>query len=143
MRYLFALFAILLSTYVCFGQSNDEKEILSQLEKLRVAMLSDDEVVLDRLTSPLLSYGHSNGLIENKKAFIAAIMDNTANFTSINLSDVSITVSGTVAYVRHKLEGETLNKGQQAGKVSLGVFLVWQKNKMGDWLLLGRQAYKL
>lgn len=143
MKSFHSLFVFLVFSLTAFSQSKDEQAILSQLEKLKQAMLTDDQATLERLTSPMLSYGHSNGLIEDQKAFIAAIIDNTANFTSIELSEVSVTISGTVAYVRHKLHGDTHNKGQQPGKVRLGVFLVWQKDAKGNWLLLGRQAFKL
>lgn len=142
MRYISVLFFIVVFSLSGNAQSKDEEAILSQLEKLKQAMLSDNEKALESLTSPMLSYGHSNGLIEDKKAFIKAIMDNTANFTSIDLSQVDVTISGPVAYVRHHLHAETHN-GQQPGKVALGVFLVWQKNNNGTWLLLGRQAFKL
>lgn len=143
-RLLFLLLVIVLGGgFNVFAQSKDEKAILSQLEKLKQAMLNDDKSTLENITSSLLSYGHSSGLIEDQRAFIDAILDNTANFTSIEISDVSVTVAGNVAYVRHKLYGNTLNKGHEPGKVQLGVFLVWQKNNQGNWLLLGRQAFKI
>lgn len=133
---------ILLGTITVFAQSKDEKAITAAVEKLRVAMLDANEADLTKLTSPLLNYGHSNGLLEDKKEFIRALVSGESNFTRIDLSDQSIVVSGDVATVRHKLLGDTENKGKEPAAVKLGVFLVWQKVK-GEWLLLGRQAFKL
>ena len=137
---LFACF--LLINVSVSAQSSDEKVIASQVEKLRVALLDGQEEALTKLTSPSLSYGHSNGLIEDKKAFLLALTSGESNFTKIDLSDQTIYLSGDVAMVRHKLKGETHNKGKDPAPISLGVLLVWQKIK-GEWLLLGRHAFRL
>ncbi len=92
------------------------------------------------MVSSQLTYGHSSGLIEDKAAFVNALVSGKSLFTSINLSDQTISVSGNVAIVRHHLVGETLNN-QVAGKADLLVLLVWQKLD-GKWKLLARQAVK-
>lgn len=127
---------------ISFAQSADEKAVAAAVEKLRTALLDGTEPELDKITSPLLSYGHSNGLLEDKKEFMRALTSGESNFTKIDISDQTITVSGDVAMVRHKLIGETANKGKEPAQVKLGVFYVWQKVK-GEWLLVGRQAFKL
>lgn len=125
-----------------FAQSADEKAVATAVEKLRVAILDANESELKKLSSPLLSYGHSNGLIEDQKEFIRALVSEESNFTKIDISDQTISVSGDVALVRHKLNGDTHNKGKDPATVKLGVLYVWQKTK-GNWLLIGRQAFKL
>lgn len=143
MRKIFILAALILTaTFSAFAQSKDEQAIAAAVEKLRVAMIDANEAELGKLTSPLLNYGHSAGLLEDKKEFIRAIISGESNFTKIDLQDQSIVVSGDVATVRHKLFGDTENKGKEPASVKLGVFMVWQKVK-GQWLLLGRQAFKL
>ncbi|MCE7061320.1 nuclear transport factor 2 family protein [Dyadobacter sp. CY343] len=137
------LFAcLLLINLSVSAQSSDEENIASQVERLRVALLDAKEEDLTKLTSPALSYGHSNGLMEDKKAFLLALTSGESNFTKIDLSEQTVSVSGDVAMVRHKLKGETHNKGKEPAPISLGVLLIWQKVK-GDWLLLGRQAFRL
>lgn len=125
-----------------FAQSADEKAVASTVEKLRSALLSANEAELSDLTSPLLTYGHSNGLIEDKKEFIRALTSQESKFTKIDLSDQTIAISGDVAIVRHKLFGDTHNKGKDPAQIRLGVILVFQKTK-GSWKLIGRQGFKL
>jgi ketosteroid isomerase-like protein len=138
----FAAALLLLTSLASFAQSADEKAVGDAVEKLKNAIVAADAPVLDKLTSPLLSYGHSNGLLEDKKEFIRALTSGESHFTKIDLSDQTISVSGDLAIVRHKLIGDTHNKGKDPAPVKLGVFYVWQKTK-GAWLLLGRQAFKL
>jgi hypothetical protein len=131
-----------LTSLFSFGQSADEKAVASAVEKLRVAIVDANEADLNKLTSPLLTYGHSNGLLEDKKEFIRALTSEESNFTKIDLSEQTISISGDIALVRHKLIGDTHNKGKDPAPVRLGILLVWQKTK-GEWLLIGRQAFKL
>ena len=138
----FAAALLLFTSLASFAQSADEKAVGDAVEKLKNAIIAADAPVLDKLTSPLLSYGHSNGLLEDKKEFIRALTSGESHFTKIDLSDQTISVSGDLAIVRHKLIGDTHNKGKDPAPVKLGVFYVWQKTK-GAWLLLGRQAFKL
>lgn len=143
MRKTFLILAFLLVGRVfAFAQSADEKAIAATVEKLKTAIISANEAELKKLTSPMLSYGHSNGLLEDQKEFIRALVSEDSKFTKIDLTDQTISVSGDVALVRHKLFGDTHNKGKDPAQVKLGVLMVFQKVK-GNWVLLGRQAFKL
>lgn len=123
------------------AQTADEKAVAAAVETLRKAMVDADKAGLEKITADALSYGHSSGKVENKAAFVEAIVTGKSDFKSIELADQSITISENLALVRHKLTGETNNDGQP-GTVNLGVLLVWQKQK-GQWKLIGRQAFKL
>jgi len=138
---LFLLFAIL-PCIVVVAQNNEQEAVANAVKKLNQAMINSDKAVLDELTSANLSYGHSSWLIEDKDAFIAAILNGTSGFASIDLSEQSITISNNVALVRHKFSADTDNKNQAPGHINLGVLQVWQKEK-GKWLLLARQAARL
>lgn len=142
MKKTFLLIAFLLFNIASFAQSADEKAVADAVEKIRVAIIGAKEADLMKLTSPKLTYGHSNGLMEDQAAFIRALVSEESKFTKIDLSEQTITVSGDVAMVRHKLMGDTHNKGKDPAPVRLGVFMVWQKVK-GQWILIGRQAFKL
>ena len=139
---IFFVALLLLTSIVTFAQSADEKTVGEAVEKLKKAIVDADEAVLNKLTSPMLSYGHSNGLLEDKKEFIRAITSGESHFTRLDISEQTVTISGDLAIVRHKLAGDTANKGKDPGQVKLGVLYAWQKVK-GNWLLMGRQAYKL
>jgi hypothetical protein len=133
---------LLIGNLVASAQSADEKALAATVEKLRVAIIDANEAELKKLTSTSLSYGHSNGLMEDQKEFIRALVSQESKFTKIELTDQTIAISGDVALVRHKLFGDTHNKGKDPAQVKLGVLMVFQKVK-GNWVLLGRQAFKL
>jgi ketosteroid isomerase-like protein len=123
-----------------FAQTGEEKQVMQQVENLRKAMVAADKNALDEVTATTLSYGHSNGLVQNKTAFIDDFVTGKSVFKSIALSDQTITISGDVAMVRHRLSGET-NNDNTPGKADLLVLLIWQKQH-GQWKLFARQAVK-
>src|SRR5690606_5692964 len=133
---LIALVA-LLSVMVASAQSREEKAVAAAVERLRQAMLDGDRTALESLTAAELSYGHSSGLIEDKKTFVDALVTGKSDFKEINLTNQTIKVAGNVAIVRHEMHGES-----NTGPVNIAILLVWQCN--GDnWKLVARQAYKL
>ena len=141
-RVWFPTLLLCLASLVLLGQKKDEDAIARAVRQLNQAMIDGNQIALEQLTANQLSYGHSSGLIEDKNAYITAIIDGTSGFTSIDLTEQTISISGDVALVRHKFSAGTDNKGQQPGTVKLTVLQVWQKQK-GKWLLLARQAAKI
>lgn len=129
--------SILTATAQDKGKEDVEKAVL----QLKDAMLSGQEASLIAISSKHLTYGHSNGVIEDQKAFVFALASGNNNFTSINLSDQTVDVLGKIALVRHNLTGNTHNKGAEPATVNLGVLMVWQKEGK-NWKLLARQAFK-
>lgn len=135
------LVCLMLSNIILFAQSTDEKEVAAAVETLRNAMIAADKTTLEKLTAGELSYGHSNGLIEDKAAFVNQFVTGKSDFVNITLSDQTIRVAGDAAIVRHRLTGDT-NNNKVPGKVDIIVLLVWQKQN-GQWNLLARQAAKI
>lgn len=120
----------------------DDKQAVSQaVEKLRKAMIDPDKAALSALVTDELSYGHSNGKIEDKAAFMEALLSGESDFKTIDLTNQTVSIVDNTAMVRHNLSAETANKGV-AGTAKLAVLLVWVKQK-GDWKLLARQAVKI
>ncbi len=124
------------------AQKNDEQVVAETVQQLNQAMIDANQTILDQLTADQLSYGHSSGLVEDKNAFIKAIVDGTFGFVSIDLTEQVITLSGDVALVRHRFYAKTDDKGREPGIANISVMQVWQKKK-GKWRLVGRQAVKL
>jgi ketosteroid isomerase-like protein len=122
------------------AQGRSEKQVEAQMEKLRVAMIDADEATLSKLASEKLTYGHSNGDIEDKKKFIQRIISGSSDFTEITVQEQTITVSGDVAHVRQKVEAK-LKSGDTITVLKLSVLLVWQKQGK-DWVLFARQAVR-
>ena len=135
------LLCCLLGSTHLFAQSADEKMIADRMEMLRKALITPDKKVLEELTADELTYGHSIGLIEDKAAFIDAMVKGRVVFTSITVSDQTIKIVGDVAIVRQHFIAD-LNNNNMPSKVDIIVLLIWQ-NQKGQWKLLARQAAKI
>ena len=122
------------------AQTKSEKAVAAATENLRKAMVDADSVMLVKLTSDQLSYGHSGGHVEGKTEFISKIVTGKSDFVTIDLAEQTISISKNIAIVRHKLSAKTNDNGKP-GEVHLLVLLVWQKQH-GSWKLLARQAVK-
>lgn len=135
------LIACLLISIAGSAQSKDEKDVTARVETLRKAMQDADKAVLENIAAEELSYGHSNGRIEDKAAFVEAIVSGKNDFVKIEVSDLTVKVVGNIAIVRHRLSGDTANDGKPA-TINLGLLMVWQKQK-NEWKLIARQGFKL
>lgn len=123
--------------------SKDPEEVIDAVEALRQAMLDADGVKLQELTAEKLSYGHTSGVIEDKEAFISAIVgpNNRDDFKTITQSDVVVTVSGDTALVRYRFQAEVHVNGEPMFP-DIRVLQVWQLQS-NVWKLLARQAYRV
>jgi len=122
-------------------QNNEDAAVSDAVEQLRKAMVDADKTTLETLTTPKLSYGHSSGVIDNKKDFVGKIVSGASDFVTLEFSEQTVSISGKTAIVRHILKGKT-NDGGKPGEVQLRVLLVWIKQKTG-WKLLARQAVRM
>lgn len=139
-RKLFIAIIILGITTGVKAQSKNETAVSAAVEQLRKAMVDADSVMLEKLTLPQLSYGHSGGHVDDQKEFVQKIVSGKSDFVSIALTEQTISISKKVALVRHKFEAKTNDNGKP-GEVHLLVLMVWQKAG-GNWKLLARQAVK-
>ena len=139
-RIFFLLMALQLSG-VLYAQAKKEAAVVRAVEQLRKAMVDADSVMLDKLTSAKLSYGHSGGHIDDKKEFVQKIISGKSDFVTLEFPDQTVSIDKDVAIVRHKFNAATNDNGKP-GEVHLSVLLVWQKLH-GSWILLARQAVKI
>jgi hypothetical protein len=129
----------MLATMSLYAQK-DEAEVGKAVEALRQAMIDGKKEALEKVAADELSYGHSNGMIEDKSTFVQTIVSGASDFVTITLAEQSIRVTGNTAVVRHKLVADT-NNSNTPGKADISVLLVFLKTK-GEWKLLARQAIK-
>jgi len=118
----------------------DTKSIKMTVEKLHKAMVDADSLTLNTITSEELTYGHSNGLIEDKSTYMNSLLSGKSDFTEINFENPDITVKGNVAWVRAIMKAKTMAAGK-SNDVTLKVLYVWTKDD-DIWKLLARQAVK-
>lgn len=119
-----------------------ETRVKVRLDAFIAALLKPEREVLQNLASADLSYGHSNGRIENREQFIRNMLDGGSRFLSIELTEQSLQVVDDVAIARHVLFAHTHDKGKDPGTIRIGILLVWRREH-GEWRLLARQAYRL
>jgi len=120
-----------------FAEAGDEAAVRQNVE----ALLKADKAQLARLTADQLSYGHSDGRVQNKPEFIDGVMTRKATVKSLTFPDLKIEVAGDAAIARHLYESESEMDGKTTN-IKIGTLEVWQKQG-GNWKLLARQAYKL
>jgi len=104
-------------------------------------MIKPDAETLDALYSEELSYGHSGGLIENKKEIIHGLTQGSFHFDTIDIKDETVQILGDIGIVRHVLTTNYSDNGK-TGTLKFGILLVWRLEN-GKWKLLARQAAKL
>lgn len=133
-------FVCLFSAYVAAAPAPAEKEVAEAVDHLTQAMLHKDIPQLQALAAENLTYGHSSGNIQDKKAFIADIETGKSAFKTLEMKNQKITVSGDVAMVRNHFSAQAL-KGTEVVPTEIENFQIWQKQN-GKWLLIGRQAFR-
>ena len=139
---IFPALLLLCSLLTLSGNAQTPEQAVTQaVDKLRQLMIDPDKAGLEALAADGLSYGHSNGKIEDKKAFMDALLSGESDFKTIDLTEQTIKIVDNTALVRHKLMAETSNSGQP-GQAKLAVLLIWIKQK-NNWKLLARQAVKI
>jgi ketosteroid isomerase-like protein len=145
-RRQFALpaFAIgLLGVVPAFAASGDEEAVAKNVEAFRAAQVAADAKAFDALCAPELSYGHSDGRVEDKATFIANATNGKSKWVSLKYEDPKIRVVGDAAIVRfHWLgEQEAVADGKKSS-TNLHILMNWQKQGQ-DWKLLTRASTKL
>ena len=121
--------------------ANDEAAVKQQLDALKAAMLGADKAKLESLLAPQLSYGHSAGKVESKTEFIDVVSSKKTVYKALDWTDISVSIAGTNAVVRHKWESTSVTDGKE-NNAKIGVLQVWTKAD-GSWKLLARQAFKV
>jgi hypothetical protein len=141
MKKIVMIAAMLVTGFVAAAQTESEQQVATAVEQLRKAMVDADSVALTKLVSPDLSYGHSSAAVDTRASFIRTLVSGRNDFTSIDLSDQTIKISGDNAIVRHTFNGAMLDNGRTS-TVKIHILMVWQK-KGSNWVLLARQAVRL
>lgn len=137
------LMVVGMSTFSLFisAQEREIKKVEAAAAFLINALESGDRKALEKISSVNLSYGHSNGRVEDRIQFIEALVSKTSDFISISVSEQRIQVTGKNAIVRQRLDA-TIMDGGKPGEVRLNVLLVFKK-ETGEWKLLARHASRV
>jgi len=135
------LIPVFVFTKITIAQSADEPKIAANVSAFNKALVDADKKVLESLTADELSYGHSNGKVENKTQFVTAATNGTVDFLSIDITEQTIQIAGKTAIVRHLFSSKLTREGKP-DEIKIGILMIWHKQK-DEWKLLARQGYKL
>jgi hypothetical protein len=138
--YLLVLFILIVSNS-SLAQSKDEVLVAQAIERLRIAMMQPDSVVLANLASDDLEYVHSSGAVKDKQGFIDEFMKKQTDVANVVISNQTIKISGNNAIVRHRLEADSKKAGYPP-VIDIIILMVWRKEN-GQWKMLARQAAKI
>lgn len=129
--------------FATVAQSKEENAVAAAVETFRKGIEEGDRAILDGITASELVYGHSNGKVQDKAAFIDEIVSNNPfDYVKVDITNQTIKMAGNTAIVRHTYAADTKNTAGTPGKILIGNMLVFQKQH-GSWKLLARQAYKM
>ena len=134
-----ALVVSVASTYAAPpGDPQAEKEVMAAMEAWRQALMKKDGAGLARLYHEDIRYGHSSGLVEDKKTAVNHIVTTKADYASVDLIDTKVSVQGNFALVNGRVNYKQVTDGK-ATDVKLHVLHVWVRTPQG-WQMIGRQS---
>lgn len=114
------------------------KNAVQQLDK---ALLQKDEKILQTVLHKEVSYGHSNGWIQNKNDILNDFTSGKLIYNKIeNNSSAIVTISKKYATVKTNTNAEGVVNGT-AFNLRLHIMQFWIKTKKG-WQLIARQSAK-
>ncbi len=87
-----------------------------------------------------MTYGHATSRLETKAQLMEALATGQAGYTSIEITNQTISVFGGTAIVRHHFRGVRRSAGDV---MKTGVLLIWLQQPDQQWKLAARQAVKL
>lgn len=129
------------STVNLCAQNKDVQDVSIAVEKLSKAIVDPNRAALESIASDALSYGHSAGKVQNKSEFVDDLLNGPFDFSSVEPTNQTISISGKNAIVRHTFVAKATNAGVPTD-IRIGIMMVWRK-EAGQWKLFARQAFRL
>ena len=141
MRFLTLLFCLFF--FVGFSQtySKKEKALLIQVSKLDSLMENNDSKILE-LFSDDVSFGHSNGWLQNKDDFKKDFESGKVKYQSVKQTELKeLKIKNKFANIRRIIAVKGLYKNETF-EMKLSVLEFWIQQK-GIWKLWSRQSVKI
>ncbi|OCK49605.1 hypothetical protein BA768_08370 [Chryseobacterium sp. CBo1] len=138
-------FPILFLFCCIFGYSQNyskqQKQLLSQTKKLDSLMQNNDSKILNLFESNV-SFGHSNGWIQNLDDFKKDLSSRKVVYKEIKQTEVSeIKKFKNTFSIRRKIKVSGLYKNEDF-EMNLSLLEIWTKNKSA-WKLWSRQSVEI
>jgi ketosteroid isomerase-like protein len=137
MKVLIALMLVFYGS-ASFAQQPDYAALNHAITDFDKALESRDSLALKWLLNDKISYGHSNGWIENKKEVVADLFNGKLIYKKIVATKPEVTTSGNVAAARSIADIDAALDGKLMS-FKLKVLQVWTWED-GHWTLFARQS---
>jgi ketosteroid isomerase-like protein len=138
-RSAFAVAILSVAALSAGAQTADEAAVQKAMDAFARASIAGDKAALEALTAPEITYGHSDGRVQDRATFIEPLATRKSTFKTMDFTKQTISIAGDTAIVRNHLAAD-VDPG--ARHVELEMIFVWQKRN-GEWKLLLRQASKI
>ena len=140
-----SLFSFIFLVCFVFGfsqaYSKQEKTLLTQVSKLDSLMENNDSKILE-LFSDDVSFGHSNGWIQNKDDFKKDFESGKVKYQSVKQTELKeLKIKNKFANVRRIIAVKGLYKNETY-EMKLSVLEFWIQQK-GIWKMWSRQSVKI
>ena len=137
------LFTILFLIFRCttFAQSSDELKLIQTVREFHQALVRKNIVAINQQTDKALSYGHSNGWVENKTELMKDLETGLISYQKFTEDSITLSLNGSMANVRFLANVEATMRAV-TNTYSLKVLEVWVR-KGNRWVLFARQAIKI
>ena len=127
---------------VCPAKDNARESALRSAEVARFeANVNADAAALDRLLDAGLEYSHSNGKLDSKASFIAAIGDGSLDYVAMEPAVQSLRVFGDVGVIRGLVKVRVAMDGRN-NEFTIGYSDVWLW-KDGRWQMTGWRSTRM
>jgi ketosteroid isomerase-like protein len=136
MRFLLTI-VLFFTSWVAVAQKQ-EGEVVQRVREFHALIVAGGPAI-DQYIDDSLSYGHSNGWIENKKEFLSDL-GKMIIYHAYREDSINVSVNNNVAHARFVADVDATLNGKRS-QFHLRVLEVWVKNKKG-WKLFARQAVK-
>lgn len=141
MRHIFTI-CLLFSAMISFAQA-DSVSLKNAMADLDKALIDKDEKALSHLLNDHVTYGHSNGWVQNKSDIINDLKSGKLTYNRIeNTSMVIAEINSDWATVRTNANANVAGTNVPAFDIKLQILQVWIKAKDG-WQLIARQGVRL
>ena len=121
------------------AQTGQEK-LIATVKEFHQALVSKNTISINQQTDKALSYGHSNGWVENKIDIIKNLETGYISYQAFKEDSILVLINGNMANVRFVADITATMKAA-TNTYHLKVLEVWVK-KGKRWVLFARQAVK-
>ena len=118
----------------------DEANLTRTIKEFHQALVDGNTVSINQQTDKIVSYGHSNGWIQNKKDLINDLKSGLIDYSGFTEDSLMININGNLANARFIGGVEATMHGVKS-TFKLRVLEVWTR-KSNRWVLFARQALK-